>query len=86
MAQLNPLGIGSTWAGNAAQTDYRVPVVAATVASYAVGSDVLILGLTKPAAKYSQPGTTAAALTGVLTGPLGSSSKVTNADGSTGAR
>ena len=81
--QFNPLGIsGPSWSGNAQQSDYRIPSVSANVASYALGADVLQLLLTKPAAKFAQPDTTARALTGTLTGPLGSSSKVVNADGS----
>jgi hypothetical protein len=51
---LNPQGInGPGWAGNAQQSDYRVPTVNANVASYPVGTNML--SVTYPVAAYTQP-------------------------------
>jgi hypothetical protein len=66
----NPQGInGPGWAGNAQQSDYRVPTVNANVASYPVGSNPL----SYPIAGYVQPGQTAPALlpNQLNGGPLG---------------
>ncbi len=51
---LNPQGInGPGSSGNAQQSDYRVPVVNANVASYAVGANMQLL--TWPIPAYAQP-------------------------------
>lgn len=51
---LNPMGInGPAPAPNATQTDYRNPSVSAAVASYPVGSNMLLL--TWPIPAYVQP-------------------------------
>lgn len=54
---LNPMGVnGPTQPPPVQQPDYRIPTVAAAVASSPVGSDEMTLNYVNEPAKYIQPG------------------------------
>ena len=54
MSLQNPMNItGPGWPGNYTQSDYRIPTVAAGVASYSTGANMQLL--TWPIAAYVQP-------------------------------